>query len=196
MVTILWEADEKSVPEVAKKHVSSQTIYGCRKHFGSLEPADIERLRQLEQENGHLKTILADRDLELDVLKEITPRAQVTLVSPAGESTINPKSGCAVWALPAAHPSPNYPAAIARRIVLDSSDFSCLKETVLCLAVTLYKLAVSPLRPRLNGRDSQDAARELTKRSRTIETGATGNQVTIVLLATPAISRRRSRPIS
>jgi hypothetical protein len=49
MVTILREADEKSVPEVAKKHgVSSQTIYGWRKHFGSLEPADIKRLRQLE----------------------------------------------------------------------------------------------------------------------------------------------------
>ena len=46
MVTILREADEKSVPEVAKKHgVSSQTIYGWRKHFGSLEPADIKRLR-------------------------------------------------------------------------------------------------------------------------------------------------------
>jgi transposase-like protein len=39
MVTILREADEKSVPEVAKKHgVSTQTIYGWRKHFGSLEP--------------------------------------------------------------------------------------------------------------------------------------------------------------
>jgi transposase-like protein len=73
MVTILREADEKSVPEVAKKHgVSAQTIYGWRKHFGALEPADIKRLRQLEQENGRLKKILADRDLELDVLKEIS----------------------------------------------------------------------------------------------------------------------------
>jgi transposase-like protein len=51
MVTILRKADEKSVPEVAEKHgVSSQTIYGWRKHFGSLEPADIKGLRQLEQE--------------------------------------------------------------------------------------------------------------------------------------------------
>jgi hypothetical protein len=40
--------------------------------LGSLEPADIKRLRQLEQENGRLKKILADRDLEVDVLKEIT----------------------------------------------------------------------------------------------------------------------------
>jgi putative transposase len=73
MVTILREADEKAVPEVAKKHgISSQTIYGWRKHFGTLEPTDIKRLRQLEHENGRLKKMVADRDLELDVLKEIT----------------------------------------------------------------------------------------------------------------------------
>src|SRR5258707_15522209 len=73
MVTILREADEKSVPEVAKKHgVSAQTIYGWRKHYGTLEPADVKRLRQLEHENGQLKKMVADRDLEIDVLKEIT----------------------------------------------------------------------------------------------------------------------------
>jgi hypothetical protein len=52
--------------------VSAQTIYGWRKHFGSLEPADVKRLRQLEQENGRLKKLVAERDLELEVLKEIT----------------------------------------------------------------------------------------------------------------------------
>lgn len=46
MVTILREADEKPVPEVAKKHgVSAQTIYAWRKHFGSLEPSDAVRPR-------------------------------------------------------------------------------------------------------------------------------------------------------
>ena len=66
MVTILREADEKPVPEVAKRHgVSAQTIYGWRKHFGSLEPVDVKRLRQLEQENDRLKRLVADRDLEL-----------------------------------------------------------------------------------------------------------------------------------
>ena len=58
MVTILREADTKPVPDVAKKHgVSGQTIYSWRKHFGSLEPSDVKRLRQLEQENGCLKKI-------------------------------------------------------------------------------------------------------------------------------------------
>lgn len=73
MVTILREADEKPVPEVAKRHgVSAQTIYGWRKHFGTLEPADVKRLRQLEQENDRLKRLVGDRDLELQVLKEIS----------------------------------------------------------------------------------------------------------------------------
>ena len=72
-VTMLREAGTRPVPEVAKKHgVSAQTIYGWRKHFGTLEPADVKRLRQLEHENSRLKKMVADRDLEIDVLKEIT----------------------------------------------------------------------------------------------------------------------------
>ena len=73
MVGILREADQRPIAEVAKKHgVSDQTIYAWRKRFGTLEPADIKRLRQLEHENGRLKKMVADRDLEIDVLKEIT----------------------------------------------------------------------------------------------------------------------------
>ena len=73
MVGILREADQRPTAEVAKKHgVSAQTIYGWRKHFGTLEPADVKRLRQLEQENDRLKRLVADRDLELQVLKEIS----------------------------------------------------------------------------------------------------------------------------
>ena len=78
MVTILRKADQRPVPEVAKKNgVSAQTLYAWRKHFGTLEPADVKRLRQLEQENGRLKKMVADRDLEIDVLKEITRKKMV-----------------------------------------------------------------------------------------------------------------------
>jgi transposase-like protein len=73
MVTILREADQKPVAEVAKRHgISDQTIYAWRQRYGTLEAADVKRLRQLEQENGRLKKMVADRDLEIDVLKEIT----------------------------------------------------------------------------------------------------------------------------
>ena len=64
MVTILREAEEKPVPDVAKKHgAGAQTIYAWRKHFGSLEATDLKRLRQLEQEDGRLKRMVADREL-------------------------------------------------------------------------------------------------------------------------------------
>ena len=75
MVAILREADKAAVPEGATKHkVSEQTIYTWRKRFGTLEPADVKRLRQLEIENAKLKRIVAERDLEIDTMKEINRR--------------------------------------------------------------------------------------------------------------------------
>lgn len=75
MVAILREADRTPVAEVAKKHkVSEQTIYNWRRHFGALDPADIKRLRALEAENAKLKRLLAERDLEIDVMKEANRR--------------------------------------------------------------------------------------------------------------------------
>ena len=59
MVTILREADEKSVPEVAKKHgISGQTIYAWRKHFGTLEATDIYGRRHTIQ--GLIARIVRD----------------------------------------------------------------------------------------------------------------------------------------
>lgn len=75
MVAILREADRTPVGEVAKHHgVSEQTIYNWRKHFGGLESADVKRLRQLEQENARLKKLVAERDLEIEVMKEIAAK--------------------------------------------------------------------------------------------------------------------------
>jgi putative transposase len=73
MVRILREADQKTVPEVAKRHgVSDQTIYAWRKRYGTLEAVDVKRLRQLEQENGRLKKLVADLTLDVDLLKEVS----------------------------------------------------------------------------------------------------------------------------
>lgn len=75
IVTILREADRGSVAEVAKKHgVSEQSIYTWRKNFGALDAADVKRLRQLEQENARLKKLLAERDLEVEIMKEINAK--------------------------------------------------------------------------------------------------------------------------
>jgi putative transposase len=75
MVKILREADEAPVAEVAKKYaVSDVTIYAWRKRFGKLEAVDVKRLRQIEGENARLKKLLAERDLEIDVMKEIAAK--------------------------------------------------------------------------------------------------------------------------
>ncbi len=72
MVTVLREADRTSVAEAAKKHkVSEPTIYAWRKHFGQMQAADVKRLKALELENSRPKKLLAERDLDIEVLKEI-----------------------------------------------------------------------------------------------------------------------------
>ena len=53
------------------RRISERTIYIWRKRFGVLPPADVKRLRTLEQENARLKKLVAERDLELEVMKEI-----------------------------------------------------------------------------------------------------------------------------
>lgn len=75
MVAILREADRTSVAEAAKKNkFSEQTIYSWRKHFGELAPSDLKHLKALETENARLKKLLAERDLDIEVLKEINRR--------------------------------------------------------------------------------------------------------------------------
>jgi putative transposase len=69
------QADRGSVPEVAKKHgISEQTLYTWRKKFGQLDPTDVKRLKQLAQENARLKKLVAERDLEIEIMKEIAAK--------------------------------------------------------------------------------------------------------------------------
>jgi transposase len=75
MVTILREAEQAPAMEVAKKHgISDQTIYLWRKRFGRLKPVDVKRLRSLETEDVKLKKLVAERDLEIEVMKEVAAK--------------------------------------------------------------------------------------------------------------------------
>jgi putative transposase len=75
MVAIIREADREQVSVVAKRHgVSEQTIYSWRKRFGSFEANDVRRLRQLEAENARLKKLVVERDLEIEVMKEVASK--------------------------------------------------------------------------------------------------------------------------
>jgi putative transposase len=73
VVTILREADREPIASVAKKHgISEQAIYTWRKRFGTFQANDVRRLKQLEAENARLKKLVAERDLEIEVMKEIS----------------------------------------------------------------------------------------------------------------------------
>jgi putative transposase len=75
IVRILRETDKQPVAEVAKRHgVSEQSIYGWRKRFGSMNSDDVKQFKNLEQENARLKKLLAERDLEIEVMKEINAK--------------------------------------------------------------------------------------------------------------------------
>ena len=75
MVAILREADRDPIAAVAKKHgISEQSIDTWRKKFGTFQADDVKRLRQLESENARLKKLVAERDLEIEVMKEINAK--------------------------------------------------------------------------------------------------------------------------
>lgn len=75
MVNILREADGDPVAQVAKRHgVSEQTTYIWSLRFRGMSADDVKKHRQLEQEKARLKKLLAERDLEIEVMKEIAAK--------------------------------------------------------------------------------------------------------------------------
>ncbi len=69
------EREEASVAEVARRHgITDTTLFRWRRRFGGLEAKEAAELRQLQIENARLKKLLAQRDLEIDILKEINAK--------------------------------------------------------------------------------------------------------------------------
>ncbi len=65
----------QSVEEFCREQgVHPQTYYGWKKKFGGMSGDDVQRLRQLEQENLRLKRALADAMLDNQILKELNAK--------------------------------------------------------------------------------------------------------------------------
>jgi putative transposase len=74
IVGVLREAAAggKTIGEVCRRHaVSEPTFYAWRRRYEGMAESEVRRLRDLEKENGRLKRLLAERDVELDVMKEL-----------------------------------------------------------------------------------------------------------------------------
>ena len=73
IVAILKEAEAGAKPaELCRRHgISDATFYNWRSKYGDLEVSELRRLRQLEDENRRLKTIVANQALDIRALKDV-----------------------------------------------------------------------------------------------------------------------------
>ena len=66
------QAKGDSLEEASRKiGVTPQTVVRWKKEFGGLRVDQAKRLKELEQENGRLKKIVADLSLDNSILKEV-----------------------------------------------------------------------------------------------------------------------------
>ena len=64
-------SEGKTIAEVVRQlNISEQTYYRRRKEYGGLDVDQARRLKELEQENGRLKRLVADQALDISILKE------------------------------------------------------------------------------------------------------------------------------
>ena len=77
IVALLQEAQkgQKTIAALCKeKGVTQTTFYTWRKKFAGMQTSEVKRLREMEKENARLKRLLAERDLDIDILKELAQK--------------------------------------------------------------------------------------------------------------------------
>lgn len=63
------------VAEVCRKAgISQATYFNWKKKYAGLLPTEMRRMRELEEENGRLKKIVADLTLDREMLQDIVRR--------------------------------------------------------------------------------------------------------------------------
>jgi putative transposase len=74
IVDILGQATrgDMTVRDICALHgVHEVTFYRWRRKYGEMSTTEVKRLRELEGENARLKRMLAERDLEIDVIRDV-----------------------------------------------------------------------------------------------------------------------------
>jgi putative transposase len=73
IINVLKEADAGlPIAELCRKYgISEATYYNWKAKYGGMTISDARRLKDLEQENGRLKKLVADQALDIQMLKEV-----------------------------------------------------------------------------------------------------------------------------
>ncbi len=77
IIALLREAEtgQTTIEALCRKHaIGDATFYRWRNKYGGMDASDAARLKELERENSRLKKLLAERDLEIEVMKEINAK--------------------------------------------------------------------------------------------------------------------------
>ena len=76
IIAVLKEAEVGAkTPELCRKHgISDATFYNWKAKYAGMTVAEMRRLKDLEQENGRLKKLLAEAELEKAALKDLLGR--------------------------------------------------------------------------------------------------------------------------
>lgn len=70
----LAEAGQR-VEDICRQHgISQGTYYRWKAKYGGLDASELKRLKQLEDENGRLKRLVADLSLDNSILKELVSK--------------------------------------------------------------------------------------------------------------------------
>ena len=68
------EKGEKAKDLCREIGISNPTLYAWRQKFGGMDISDVRRMKELEQENGRLKKLVANLMLDNEILKDVNSR--------------------------------------------------------------------------------------------------------------------------
>ena len=76
ILTIVKEGEAgRKVADVCRSHgITDQTYYRWKAKFGGLELSEMQRLKQVEDENRRLKQIVAEQSLDIHALKAVVAK--------------------------------------------------------------------------------------------------------------------------
>ena len=76
IIRILKESENgKSVAHVCREYgVSEQSVYRWRTKYSGMDVAELRRLKELEEENRRLKSVVASQALDIEILKEVNAK--------------------------------------------------------------------------------------------------------------------------
>lgn len=66
-------ATGSTIPEVARQlGISEATFHRWRGRYGGMTSSEAKRLKELEKENARLKKLVAEKEPDIDILKEVS----------------------------------------------------------------------------------------------------------------------------